>query len=244
MLLVSFMACTSHKVSMSSTETTPYKTIAQAKLGTGVDYILNEDKDYVLCIKKESTPSGNPQKSVHYLVIDVKNNDIVLQDKQENATVQWRDAKHIEVFHIPGVVRKDQNRNDFVTLYNVETGEKSYPPNNQNDSYRQLAVSKLGDNLQYLPNADGNYMLCVHEVKGTSLQPANQITYLVIRVSDNAIVHESKFTGGQVGWFSKQEIEVYRTPGIMQKGETDANYTTLYNIVTGSKRSKASLNSH
>ena len=125
-VLVFFItSCNSHKVATSNTEEA-YKEVVKERLGEDVLYLLNKPKTYVLCIKEIKGTTLQPRNTVNYIVVKIDNNAVVLENKIEGGSVSWASKNEVEVFRIPGIVRKDQSRADFITLYNVETG-KSYP---------------------------------------------------------------------------------------------------------------------
>ncbi len=124
MVFATFISCKSSN--MSSSKTSPNSTyiqIAEAKMGEDVEYFFNDDKAYVLCTYEVAGSSQQTRNSIYYLVINVKDNSIALENRVEGGTVSWFDGDEIEVYLTPGIIRKDQTANDFKTLYNVVTGE-------------------------------------------------------------------------------------------------------------------------
>lgn len=105
-------------------------------------------------------------------------------------------------------------------------------------TFQEMATKKLGTDVTYTMNDSKSYVLCVKEVKGTPQQPRNSISFVVIKLSDNAVVLEQKFEGGTVGWYSDKEVEAFRTPGTMRDDQTQDDYTTLYNVVKGTSYPK------
>ncbi len=126
---VTVISCGSAKLSASTPDSTEtYKKVVVNKLGEGVLYIANKSNSYMLCIKETKGSSLQPRNNINYLVINLSDNTIVLENRVNGGTVSWYNEKMIQVYLTPGVIRKDQTRDDFITLYNVETG-KSYPKN-------------------------------------------------------------------------------------------------------------------
>jgi len=105
-----------------------YKKLAVEKLGESITYSMNEAESYVLCMSEVKGTVKQPRNQISYVIIRVDNNRISLEDKIDGGTVRWYNEKMIEVFRTPGIMRGDQTRDDFITLYNVETGN-SYPKN-------------------------------------------------------------------------------------------------------------------
>ncbi|MCB0494992.1 MAG: hypothetical protein KDC79_02560 [Cyclobacteriaceae bacterium] len=108
----------------------------------------------------------------------------------------------------------------------------------EGNKFEEVATKKLGEGLTYYKNDSKTYVLCVHEVPGTNLQPRNSLSFVVIRLKDDKIVLQQNISGGKVNWFSDREIEVFRTPGIVRPDESRDDYTTLYNVITGASYSK------
>lgn len=127
-LMIALISCGSRSGSNSSSIAGDYKSIATKKLGEDVEYFFNDEKTYVLCTYEVAGSSQQPRNSIYYLVINVNDNSIVLENRVEGGTVSWYNEKMIQEYVAPGIIRKDQTMDDFITLFNVETG-KSYPKN-------------------------------------------------------------------------------------------------------------------
>ncbi len=113
-----------------------------------------------------------------------------------------------------------------------------------NETYKEVVANKLGEDVLYIANKTNAYMLCIKETKGGSLQPRNKIDYLVVKTDTNSIVLEDKIEGGSVSWASKNEIEVFRTPGIVRKDQSRDDFITLYNVETGKSYPKQDKQTH
>ncbi len=122
-MLTSLVSCGGTKPLVSQPITGDYKSVATKKLGEDVNYVLNDSKTYVLCTYEVAGSSQQPRNSLNYLVIKIKDNSIVMENRVDGGTVSWYDDNEIEVYLTPGMVRKDQTADDFKTLYNVVTGE-------------------------------------------------------------------------------------------------------------------------
>ena len=123
LLLLVGAGCKSTKKAAVVEETTAYMEPA-AKLGDNVKYSFNDGRSFVLA---QSTPDPNGNSlSFSFLVFDMKAEKVVLEQTVESGFVQWLSQEEIEVFFTPGIMRNDQSRDDFTTVYNVVTG-KSMP---------------------------------------------------------------------------------------------------------------------
>ena len=127
-VLTYITSCASSSTSTSSQGEGEYKEVATKALGDNVEYKLNDSKTFVLCVNEVSGTVKQPRNSLSYLVINLKDNSISLENKVDGGTVSWYKDNLLQVYLTPGTMRDDQTRDDFITLYNVETG-KSFPKN-------------------------------------------------------------------------------------------------------------------
>lgn len=105
-----------------------YMQLVTEKLGEHVNCTMNEDETYQLCISETKGTVQQPRNSMKYIIIKLSDNSVVLESTVDGGTVDWYNQKMIQVYQTPGIMREDQTRDDFITLYNVETG-KSFPKN-------------------------------------------------------------------------------------------------------------------
>lgn len=106
-----------------------YKEKATEILGKDLAFTKNDSKSYVLCVNEIKGTPKQPRNTISFVVINLNNNSVALENKIEGGTVKWSDNLEVEIYRTPGIMRDDQTREDFITLYNVETG-KSYPKKN------------------------------------------------------------------------------------------------------------------
>lgn len=129
-LVLFITSCGVSKVSNSSQKFDDnYKKIATEKLEGDIIYAMNEANTYVLCVNEIKGTPEQPRNTISFVVINMIDNSVALENKIEGGTVKWSGNLIIEIFRTPGIMRDDQSRDDFVTIYNVETG-KSYPKKN------------------------------------------------------------------------------------------------------------------
>lgn len=123
------IACGSSKKSASTLELKDsYKQIVENKLGENVLYINNKSNSHILCINETKGTTLQPRNTINYLVLKKSDNSVILNSSINGGTVSWYNQKMIQVYRTPGIMRDDQTSDNFITLYNVETG-KSYPKN-------------------------------------------------------------------------------------------------------------------
>lgn len=129
LIIGSAVSCRSTQNANSiKSEGNEYEQLAKNKLGEDVTFISNEDNSFVLCIAETKGTTKQPRNSIKYVVIKTSSNTISFENTVNGGSVKWYNQKMIQVYLTPGIMRKDQTRDDFITLYNVETG-KSYPKN-------------------------------------------------------------------------------------------------------------------
>jgi len=122
--------CASSKVSSVDTkDVSNYEKLAISTLASeNVTHTMNSNKTYVLSTNEVKGTLEQPRNSLSFVVIKINENKVVLEQKIEGGNVNWLNYTEIEVFRTPGIMRDDQTRDDFITIYNVETG-LSYPKN-------------------------------------------------------------------------------------------------------------------
>ena len=122
-LVILVSSCGTSKVNNSTQEmATNYKDIASEKLGEDISYTMNKANSYALCKSEIIGTPKQPRNNLSYVVINLKDNSIVLEDKIDGGTVNWLNNSEIEVYIIPGIMRNDQTKDDYTTIYNIETG--------------------------------------------------------------------------------------------------------------------------
>lgn len=121
-------SCGSSNSGNSTQGAQSYKTVAAKALGENVEFTMNDAKAFVLCVKEVKGTPEQPRNSLSYAVVKVADNAIVLENKVDGGTVSWYNEQMIQLYITPGIMRDDQTRDDFITLYNVKTG-KSFPKN-------------------------------------------------------------------------------------------------------------------
>lgn len=132
-------------------------------------------------------------------------------------------------------------KNAFILILLFAAGcatVKTTTTSDQTPEYQKVAFSLLGEDLTYTMNEPQSYVLCVKEMPGTSQQPRNSISFVVIDLSNNQMVIKQKLTGGTVGWYSDYEIEVFQTPGMVRHDQSKDDFTTIYNVTKGTSYPK------
>lgn len=124
LLLVFALACSNKSLPGTKNQQDQYKKIATEKLGEDVKFIPNDLKSYLLCVHDEKKTFKNPDNNLKLLVYDLSGDKIALELNVGPGTVKWIGSYEIEVYFKPGVMRRDETRDNYTTIYNLNTGEK------------------------------------------------------------------------------------------------------------------------
>jgi hypothetical protein len=113
-------SCSSTKNEKLPPNTETIKTVTSHKLGSGVGYLFNNSKTYVICLKKSKPTPNFPQSQIHFLVYDISEEEIIYENKIEGGEIQWVDDERVEIKMTPGIVSGDEDPNDFIQIYDVK----------------------------------------------------------------------------------------------------------------------------
>jgi hypothetical protein len=95
-------------------------------------------------------------------------------------------------------------------LLNCRAAEKN--PQQKNTLPEALIKSSLGEKYTVTYNAAKTYALCQQSREGDHLR--RKFRYIVVRLSDNAIVNEGSFQMGYVKWHDEASIEVLNSSSV------------------------------
>ncbi len=123
-LFIAMAACSTSKTT-SVAQIGDYEKLAEDKLGANVTFEHSPEDEYVLCYKNNKGTVKFPQNTIEYIVYDLKKNEVIKEDTFGPGEIKWYDAKHLEIFQIPGVMPEGKTKDHFTYLYNVETGERT-----------------------------------------------------------------------------------------------------------------------
>ncbi|MBC7921486.1 MAG: hypothetical protein H7Z75_10425 [Ferruginibacter sp.] len=105
-----------------------YQRVAEERLGSGVEYTLNDDKTMVLCKKTEHPLVPAMNNEVRFLVVDVKTNALLFEDRLVNGEVGWFGNTQLKISTIPGTIQGVPNERENYYLYDLVTRQKLAPP--------------------------------------------------------------------------------------------------------------------
>ena len=138
LLLIATGGCTSSKTRAQASPTggadaptgqTPanYRRVAEERLGSGIEYTLNDDKTKVLGKKTAHPLAPAFNNEVRFLVIDVKTDAILFEDRVVNGAVEWFGNTQLKISTIPGIVQGVPDERENYYLYDLVTKQKMAP---------------------------------------------------------------------------------------------------------------------
>ena len=89
-----------------------YQAEAVQKYGQGAEFVFNDNKTVVVCLKKSKPSSQYPQQQVSFFVFDLSIDSTIFEDNIANGSVGWKDNFSVVVNITPG----------------MEKGEDAFPP--------------------------------------------------------------------------------------------------------------------
>lgn len=97
------------------------------------------------------------------------------------------------------------------------------------DPVRAIAVSKLGDDIESWPNANGQYILFSQKINNSA---SGSVNFIVIHAASRQIVEEQSYTPGYVKWVTETSLEVLSMPGMARTNEDPTKYIKVINLRT------------
>lgn len=119
----------------------------------------------------------------------------------------------------------------IVVLSACQAPKSVNQPDKQTE-FIQIAESQLGASAQCVKNSSETMVLCINESVTSPQQPRNNVTFMVIKLDDSSTIYESSVDGGNVKWFDDERLEIFTVPGYMKQGQTNDDYTKIYDLNT------------
>jgi hypothetical protein len=85
-----------------------YRVLAAQNYGEGTEFVFNNGKTAVLCLKKSKPSASNPLQQVSFFVFDLSIDSTVFEDKIPDGSVSWKDSVTVLVHIMPGMVKDDE----------------------------------------------------------------------------------------------------------------------------------------
>jgi hypothetical protein len=104
------VSCGSSRTDLKQPEAqhTEYRAVALQKYGPGVEFVFNESKTAVLCLRKSKPTAKDPQQQVSFVVFDLAIDSVIFEDEIPNGSVGWKDSLTVLVGTVPGIVKSDE----------------------------------------------------------------------------------------------------------------------------------------
>ena len=113
-LLLSFLfSCGSSRKDLKEPGfgTPRYQVLATEKYGQRAEFIFNDNKAAVLCLKKSKPSAENPQQRVNFFIFDLSIDSTIFEDNLADGSVGWKDNFTVLVSTVPGMVKSDESSN-------------------------------------------------------------------------------------------------------------------------------------
>jgi hypothetical protein len=105
-----------------------YQQAAVARLGPGTTCTLNAAGTMALCLQLPPAGGRIQGPAVNCLVLLVKNNAILFEDRLANAQVEWFNNTQLRIYPYPGIVPGIPDARPRYYLFDLETKQKLSPP--------------------------------------------------------------------------------------------------------------------
>ena len=109
---------------------TKYEMIAVEKFTDHIDYVFNETKTHVLCMKTNKATPKMPESTVTFFVYELQNEKIVFEESVADGSVHWITDRRLEIVQKTGTVSKNDPGRRLVYLFDVDAGKKIEVPKN------------------------------------------------------------------------------------------------------------------
>lgn len=91
--------------------------IAGDKLGTDIESFPNSTEEYILYVQK--TNSSSPTNILKFIVLEVGTGKVATEQSFAPGYVKWITETSIEVFSVPGTIRKNEDLSDYKKTINI-----------------------------------------------------------------------------------------------------------------------------
>lgn len=120
----------------------------------------------------------------------------------------------------------------------VMPGCKSSDTTNEASSmqprYVELAKARYGENVEFIDNGVGNFVLVVSKAKPSQMAPHPEVSFFVYGKEESDVTYESEVVGS-VTWLDDYHLEVVIVPGIVKAGSEPGGVTYRIDVRTGSR---------
>jgi hypothetical protein len=86
-------------------------------------------------------------------------------------------------------------------------------------SYVSIANDRYGRNVEFIPNADSSFILCINREE-TPGQPIMSLRFFVFDVARDEILYEDSLDQAEAYWINPSEVRVVSTPEVTSGDES------------------------
>lgn len=104
-----------------------YQQIAQEKFGEKVECKLNPDMSYALCKKVIPEPKLNPNQLIEFFVYDIKQEEIIFEDKMANAKISWHNNTQLLIIRQKGYITNPTDTGKWSYVFDLKSKKKITP---------------------------------------------------------------------------------------------------------------------
>jgi hypothetical protein len=111
LLTVLIVACGSSRKELGdrNVEKGRYRAMSAQKYGSRVQFLFNESRTTVVCLKETKPSAQYPQHRVAFFVYDLSIDSTIFEDEIADGSVAWKDEFSILVSIVPGMVKSDDS---------------------------------------------------------------------------------------------------------------------------------------
>lgn len=96
------------------------------------------------------------------------------------------------------------------------------------DTARATAVKKLGEDIEAMPNASGQYILFTQKLNSSA---SGVLRFMVIALNGD-IIEEQDYMPGYVKWVTETSLEVLSMPGMAKTTDDPSRFVKVIHLRT------------
>ncbi len=104
-----------------------YQHIAHKKYGEHVEFIPNANWTYMLCQKEKSDHQPIPNQVLEFFVYDIKNQEIIYENKMANVKVDWYNNTQLMITNQRGYITGPTDTGKWTYIFDLMIRKKVSP---------------------------------------------------------------------------------------------------------------------
>jgi hypothetical protein len=85
-------------------------------------------------------------------------------------------------------------------------------------SYTSIAMDRYGNNVEFMPNMDSSFVLCVNRMESAG-QPIVTVRFFVYDIAQHRVLYEDSLEQAEVFWMNPSQVRVVSTPEVTSGDE-------------------------